>query len=216
MLVALIGPSGAGKSTLMRMLTTICDYSILRVVTTRPPRGKEIDRMSVSESEFARMKRSGAFLWTNSAFGYNYGIPRRLLHSLHSVQPTYFMDPALEDLHEISRLPGHKVGFIILPPSWNELARRLVEKGRSDRLKEVRCQYERYEAVIANGTPELIDNRIVINESAEKAAQIIYLTVDSLQDQLLREARTPIHNNNKIAILGQFDALQVATYDALQ
>ena len=188
MLVALVGPTGAGKSTITHMLVHNWNYSVFRIVTTRPQRGREIDRISVSASDFARLKRSGAFLWVNSAFGYRYGIPRHLLDSLPSIQPTYLMDPALDDLDKISKLQGHKILFLILPPTWDELERRLLEKGRAARLSEARDQYDRCKAAIANGLPELTTCRIVINESAEESANKIYMDIDAVQDELLRKA----------------------------
>jgi len=74
--VVLIGPSGAGKSTIARDLVKTYGFTLVRTVTTRPPRDLDDDMHEfVSDEEFARRRTHDEFIGLLDAFGAHYGLP---------------------------------------------------------------------------------------------------------------------------------------------
>ena len=80
-LLVIVGPSGVGKSAVMRRLEAANLLEVTPTWTTRPPRRGEpsacVVHRFVSESEFDRLERCGAFLGTVRLYGlpHRYGLP---------------------------------------------------------------------------------------------------------------------------------------------
>lgn len=163
MLVILLGPSGVGKTTLMRVLSERWGYSLCRAVTTRPPRGEELDRVSVAEAQFDDMEHASTFAVVTEAYGFRYGLLRSSVEEYSNDSTVAMLDFAIENVDHLDALPGQKMGVLVLPPTWEDLRRRLVERGREDRVPEVRKQYETYSRLMSEATPRLIGDRIVVN-----------------------------------------------------
>jgi guanylate kinase len=129
----LSAPSGAGKTTLVRRLVELQPELRFSVsYTTRPRRRGESDGRDyffVDEAEFERMREHGDFLEHASVFGHHYGTGReqvgRLLDAGHDV----ILEIDWQGARQVrTNLPGAHSIFI-LPPSLDELERRL--RGRS-------------------------------------------------------------------------------------
>jgi len=163
-MLVLSSPSGAGKSTIARnMLNAFPDLTLSVSVTTRARRGSEIDGTHyrfISETEFQRMRDSDALLEWAEVHGNFYGTPR---------------DPAIQAMQEgrdmlfdidwqggkqlMEKARGDVVSVFILPPSMEELKRRLVRRAEDSeeviarRLKnalEEIPHWQEYDYVVIN------------------------------------------------------------------
>jgi guanylate kinase len=129
----LSSPSGAGKTTLVRRLMESGSNLILSLsVTTRQPGPQERDGLDyhfVSKKEFAALRDNGELLEWAEVFGNFYGTPagpvKKALCEGHDV----IFDIDWQGAAAIAQLlPEDTVRVFILPPSHNELTRRIYAR----------------------------------------------------------------------------------------
>ena len=127
-------PSGTGKTTLLKNLMAAdprLKFSIS--YTTRPPRPREVpgqDYFFVSPEEFARLRDSGALAEWVEQFGYGYGTSKEWINqALESGQDLVF-DLDTRGARALKESFPQATLIFIIPPSFQELERRL--KGRGD------------------------------------------------------------------------------------
>ncbi|PPJ30650.1 hypothetical protein C5F51_09380 [Nocardia nova] len=149
----------------MRALCRKEGYRIVKSVTTRPPRGEEDDRRSVSDDEFRQLDESGEFISTSTIFNHRYALHRAGLDAaLNPGSPVYVVDFALENWQDIAAFDGAMMGILVMPPSEEELKRRLRSQARVKRIDDAVDQYRFCLESIENGLPPIVGDRIVINE----------------------------------------------------
>ncbi|MBD2359104.1 guanylate kinase [Tolypothrix sp. FACHB-123] len=132
-LIVLTGPSGVGKGTLLRALLQRHPelyYSVS--MTTRSPRPGEINGKHyyfVSRSKFEQLVAQGEFLeWAEFAGNY-YGTPREAVLNQVGSGKLVVLEIELEGARQIrTSFPGAHSIFI-LPPSFDELEKRI--RGRA-------------------------------------------------------------------------------------
>ena len=132
-LVVLSGPSGAGKNTLLSaVLPRIPDLKYSVSATTRPPRPGEkhgIDYYFLQDDEFQEMIDRGEFLeWAEFA-GYRYGTPRRFVEECLAQGLTVITDIDIQGARQIKQRMPDGVFVFLLPPSFEELEKRLHKRG---------------------------------------------------------------------------------------
>jgi len=129
-------PSGAGKTSLVRALTGRDAHVTVSVShTTRARRSGERDGEHyhfVDEATFARMCRQDAFLEHAQVYGNRYGTSRasvdeRLLAGLDVV-----LEIDWQGARQIRERVADSVGVFVLPPSLQQLRRRLEGRGQDD------------------------------------------------------------------------------------
>jgi guanylate kinase len=126
----LSSPSGAGKTTLARLLLS-CDEALRNSisVTTREPRPKETDGVDyhfVSRKEFEDLRSSGNLLESAEVFGNLYGTPAGPVKGALAEGRDILFDVDWQGAASIAALlPDDVVRVFILPPSAEELARRI-------------------------------------------------------------------------------------------
>jgi guanylate kinase len=130
----LSSPSGAGKTTLARALFA-SDASLTGSVsvTTRQPRPGEVDGESyifVSPERFEAMRTSGELLEWATVFGNLYGTPAQPVKDALAQGKDIVFDVDWQGGRSIAEaLPEDTVRVFILPPSGEELARRIYTRG---------------------------------------------------------------------------------------
>ena len=129
-------PSGSGKSTLtneVRHVVPNLEFSIS--YTTRPPRGSEQsgrEYFFVSREEFERMLAEDEFLEHAEVFGNYYGTAKRFLREATARGHDLLLDIDVQGAAQVKqRVPG-AVSIFILPPSREELERRLRRRAEAD------------------------------------------------------------------------------------
>ncbi len=164
LMFVLSSPSGAGKTTLADRLLKFDPKLRLSIsATTRAPRPGELDGVDyhfVSEKEFLRMQEAGEFLESAKVFGNYYGTPRaKVFHDLDE-GVDYLFDIDWQGAQQLdSRARGDVVKVFILPPSREELERRLrarnqdpedVVQARMAKADAEISHWAEYEYVIVN------------------------------------------------------------------
>ncbi|MCU0658438.1 MAG: guanylate kinase [Polyangiaceae bacterium] len=154
LILVLASPSGAGKTSLKNRL--LAEFTSLRFSishTTRPRRAHEQDGREyhfVDRATFERMIEGGEFAEHAEVFGNFYGTSLRELSPTSDDQRGVVLDLDVQGVRQLAaRLPEVRSVFI-LPPSFEELERRL--RARADepessiqrRLSEARAEVEHY------------------------------------------------------------------------
>ncbi len=125
-------PSGAGKTTLCQAMTGFFPdlyYSIS--YTTRPPRpgdqeGK--DYYFVTKAEFLAMVARGDFAEWAEIYGYYYGTSRAILEKKLQEGQHVILDIDGQGAKQLREQKWPGVFIFILPPSLEELKRRLAHR----------------------------------------------------------------------------------------
>ena len=136
-LFVLSSPSGAGKSTIARMLLAADgDIAMSVSATTRPMRPGEVDGADyhfVDLERFRAMVAEGAFLEWAHVFGHRYGTPRQPVQEMLDAGRDVLFDIDWQGAQQLfQQAGGDVVRVFILPPSVEELGRRLAARGTDD------------------------------------------------------------------------------------
>jgi len=129
-LFVLSSPSGAGKSTISRMLLQ-ADAALQMSIsaTTRPVRPGEQDGTDyhfVDLPRFKEMVAAGEFLEWAHVFGHRYGTPAKPVDEILASGSDVLFDIDWQGAQQLHQLAGGDVVRVfILPPSMEELERRL-------------------------------------------------------------------------------------------
>ena len=159
-------PSGAGKSSLINALLTrfnLDDKLRLSVShTTRAPRPGEEDHVSyhfVTTQEFEALIARNAFYEYAKVFDNYYGTSREIVESWLNEGKDVFLDIDWQGARQIRKITPEAKGIFIVPPSLEELNRRLVtratdskeviEKRMSKAVNEI-SHYNEYDYVLVN------------------------------------------------------------------
>jgi guanylate kinase len=129
-------PSGAGKTTLVRRLIE-GDSSVQLSIshTTRPPRPGEADGREyhfVNTTVFAAMRERHEFIEWAEVHGNFYGTSRLWLERRLNAGQDVLLEIDWQGAQQVRRLFDRAVGIFILPPSLDELERRLRGRGTDD------------------------------------------------------------------------------------
>ncbi|MEM6052822.1 guanylate kinase [Erwinia sp. P7711] len=134
-------PSGAGKSSLIHALLKtqpLYDTQVSISHTTRGMRPGENHGehyFFVSHDEFRSMIKEEAFLEHAEVFGNYYGTSRKAIEQVLSTGVDVFLDIDWQGAQQIRQKMPHARSIFVLPPSKDELDRRL--RGRGQDSEEV-------------------------------------------------------------------------------
>jgi guanylate kinase len=133
----LSAPSGAGKTTLIKGLRSVFPEIKLSVsCTTRARRDGEVngrDYHFITIQQFLAMKSRGQFAEWARVHGFLYGTPRQPLDQNVSAGRDILLDIDVQGARKIKRAYPDAVSVFLLPPSWQELERRLALRGTDGR-----------------------------------------------------------------------------------
>ncbi|MFM2186224.1 MAG: guanylate kinase [Burkholderiaceae bacterium] len=163
-LFVVAAPSGAGKSSQVKALLAADPQLAVSVShTTRTPRGQEQhgrDYWFVSPEAFEVMVQADEFFEWAQVHDNRYGTSRRaVLQELERGQDVV-LEIDWQGALNIKRIFPDAVLIFILPPSWQELERRLVGRGEDapavieKRLRNARLEVSKaqeFDFVIING-----------------------------------------------------------------
>ena len=126
-------PSGAGKTTLVRLLLENDPGIRLSISsTTRPPRTGEQDGREyhfVSVPDFLDKIERGDFLEWAEVHGNYYGTSKRWIEAEIAAGRDVLLEIDWQGAQQVRKFFPAAIGVFILPPSMEELARRLSGRG---------------------------------------------------------------------------------------
>jgi guanylate kinase len=176
--VVLAAPSGTGKTTIARTLVLGSERYVFSVsATTRPPRSGErqgVDYDFVSSEQFERMRNRGELAEWASVHGNLYGTPLANVRGAVERGVTVVLDIDVQGARQVKESIPEAVLVFILPPSAEELVRRLSGRGT-----EQPGEMERRLRVAA-GEFEAVDDfdYVVVNRDLTEAIEEIERIVD--------------------------------------
>lgn len=162
-LIVLTGPSGSGKGTVLQELFSLrSDVAYSVSATTRDPRPGEEEGVQyyfVSEKSFLEMVQKGEMLEHALYCGHYYGTPaayvrKKLEQGLHVI-----LEIEVQGALKIKEQDIEAEFIFLMPPSMEELKRRLTDRGTEDektirgRLRiaeEELCFMDRYDYIVVN------------------------------------------------------------------
>ncbi len=132
-LIVFAAPSGAGKSSLIKEIISNNENIELSVsATTRSPREEEIhgkDYFFISDNEFNNLKTKEAFIENASVPGYQYGTLKSLVEEKLNNNIRVVLDIDVQGYNQISASIENIISIFIIPPSLDELRKRLLLRG---------------------------------------------------------------------------------------
>ena len=181
LLLVISGPSGTGKGTVCKKLLSNrsnIKYSVS--ATTRKPRDGEIDGVNyfyLSEKEFLDLLQNDALIeWDKYCDNY-YGTPKKYVEDALDQGIDIILEITVEGALEVKKKYPDCVLLFILPPSFEELRRRIVGRGTEEfdviekRLnqaqKEMSAVFE-YDYYVVNDSLEEAVNNIETILDAER------------------------------------------------
>ncbi len=165
-------PSGAGKSSLVKALLERDSTIRLSVsYTTRAPRTGEVDGVHyhfVSRELFQERLERGEFLESAEVYGNFYGTSQRWIEEEMAAGRDILLEIDWQGAAQVRRLMPQALSIFILPPSLEELQRRLDGRGTD--------------------SAEVIAKRIAAaREDISHALEFDYLVVNDAFDEALAD-----------------------------
>lgn len=182
-MLVLSSPSGAGKSTISRALLAKYENLTMSVsATTRPMRPGETegkDYFFVSPGRFTEMVEKDELLEHATVFGNMYGTPRRPVESALDSGNDVLFDVDWQGTQQLEQSARDDlVSIFILPPSIDELERRLYSRAQDsedvvkDRMAKATSEmshWAEYDYIIVN---EDIDQSVAEAEAILAAERL--------------------------------------------
>ena len=133
LLIVLSGPSGVGKGTMYsRLLKAMPDLKVSVSATTRKPRNGEVNGVHyffMSREEFTAKLAGGEFLEWAETVGNLYGTPKAPVLEKLDAGRDVLLEIDVKGARQIKQAYPDCVTVFVLPPSEEELRRRLIGRG---------------------------------------------------------------------------------------
>ncbi len=173
-MIILSSPSGAGKTTLVKLLSERKGFVTSISYTTRAPRSNEIDGKDyhfVTNEKFEKMINEDEFLEFATVFKNFYGTTKANIFNELKRGNNVIFDIDWQGTNQIisQKLENKLLTFFILPPSRDELFKRLSNRDMKDKLiaEERMKQFDKdilhwkdYDYVIINNDLEVCYDQI--------------------------------------------------------
>ena len=182
LLIVVSGPSGAGKGTICKRLlekNPNLGYSIS--ATTRAPRTGEVNGVNywfLSKEEFQKMIAEDGLLEWAEVYGNYYGTPAQKVKDSLAEGKNILLEIDTQGAALVRKKFPEGVYIYILPPSLEELKRRIIGRGTDSaesierRLscarEEMGCASEQYNYLVLNDEVELAVERVETIIEAEQ------------------------------------------------
>ena len=162
-LIVISGPSGAGKSTVVfKAIGNRKDICFSTSVTTRQPRPGEVDGREyffISPERFREMVERDELLEHATYVSNSYGTPRAYVEEKLNAGMNVILDIEVQGARQVRQKMPEAVMIFIIPPSLDELRRRLEGRGTDSpeaiqgRLARARQEYAEadfYDYILVN------------------------------------------------------------------
>jgi guanylate kinase len=166
------GPSGSGKSTLVQKILELPGTMPSVSCTTRPRRATEASGKCyayLTEAEFDAMVSRDEFLEYARVFGkHSYGTPKKWLEEARHKGLDLVLEIDVQGAAQVKQKLPESVAIFILPPSREELERRLRRRGQDSDEEIARRLAQARDEIAAFGK---YYDYCVVNEDVERAGR---------------------------------------------
>ena len=210
-LVVISGPSGAGKDTIINEVIKKEKINawVSISMTSRPLRGNEVDGKDyffVTKEEFEDNIKKGNFLEYAKYNDNYYGTPKNKIEDYLNKGIDVILNIEIQGALQIKELIKDDLFIFIMPPSMEELKRRLINRG-TDSSEKILSRFKTAYQEINDVTKY---NYVVVNDDLDKAVdkvEAILISekcrVDRIEEVFLNNTEELLHEgllDNKIFI----------------
>ena len=195
-LIVISGPSGAGKGTICKELIEKHDNIYISVsATTRSPRAGEIDGVNyyfLTKDEFKDKVESNGFIEYANVHGNYYGTPKLNVEKMLNEGKNVILEIDIQGALQVKENFEEGVFIFILPPSMEELKRRIIKRGSEteeslmtrfkNAYKEINY-VSKYNYAVVNDTLDLAVSKVEAIINAEKCR------VDRIKDNTILDSK---------------------------
>ncbi|MBQ2658165.1 MAG: guanylate kinase [Erysipelotrichaceae bacterium] len=181
LLIVFSGLSGVGKGTILKQLMPMEDLNLAYSVsmTTRAPREGEVEGVNyffVTKKRFLEAIKNGELLEHARFVGNDYGTPKQYVEEMREQGKNVILEIEIKGAKQIMKKCPDALSIYIVPPSIEELERRLRERGTEDeetimkRISKAKKEMKDtafYEHVVCNDVLEVAVQEvreIILNE----------------------------------------------------
>jgi len=184
LMLVLSSPSGAGKTTLSKKIQqSDSSFEISVSHTTRKPRPNEVDGLDyhfVSKEKFESLLKTNAFYEYAQIFGNYYGTSKSSINKITGNKHNVLFDIDWQGSQQLSKYKElNLVKVFILPPSKEELEKRLIARNQDDK-DAIRRRMFVYSQDIAHQKDY---DYVLINDNVEKC----FLEIKNIIDKHLKK-----------------------------
>ncbi len=186
-LLIISGPSGSGKGTIVERLVSEYNYAVSISATTRKPRPNEKEGVHYffnTVEGFKKMIENDELLEYAGFCGNYYGTPKRFVEEQLKSGNNIILEIEVQGALQVKKKYNDAVLIFTMPPTLDELRRRLEFRGTEDS--------ETIDRRIKRAAEELEFlpgyDYIVINDTIEKAAEDVDCIVKA---ERMRCSRNP-------------------------
>ena len=176
LLLVISGPSGVGKTSIVRDVLARFGGDFSVSATTRRPGPGEVDGrdyLFIDERAFQAMVDSDLFLEHAQVFGRNwYGTPREPVERAIAEGRIVALDIDVQGAEQVRARHPNAFCIFILPPSEQELLRRLRARGREDESAIMR-RFAESTREIARAKSGSTYDAFVTNDDLGKATEAV-------------------------------------------
>ena len=174
-LIVLAGPTAVGKGTVVAEVRRRHPQVWVSLsATTRPPRPDErdgVDYLFVDDATFDEMVATGALLeWAVVHGRARYGTPRHAVEARLVAGESVLLEIDVQGARQVRASMPDACLVFLAPPSWDELVRRLVERGTES---------------VADRDRRLVTARAELGAEAEFDVSIVTADVRQAADELV-------------------------------
>ncbi len=172
LLLVISGPSGTGKTTIVNALGKRLDGVFSVSATTRPPSVGEVDSREyrfLSHADFAEMVTRGVFLEHARVFGdHYYGTPQEPVLRHLAQGRLVILNIDVQGAVKVKQAMPDALMIFILPPSEQELLRRLRDRGREDE-SDIQRRFTEATGEIQRANDSGVYDARIVNEDLQQA-----------------------------------------------
>lgn len=200
LLIVVSGPSGAGKGTICKSLVGKGDFLISVSATTRQPRKGEVEGVNyyfLTKEEFESKIKNDDFIEYAEVYGNYYGTPKSKVLNCIENGINVILEIDIQGALKVKRTYPDGVFIFILPPSMDELKKRISNRGSEtpqSLMIRFKSAYEeikyvsRYNYVVVNDTVDMAVKRIQSIIIAEQCrADRIKEKILDLEEEIINE-----------------------------
>ncbi len=188
LLLVLSGPSGVGKTTIAHRILQRFDGVFSVSATTRPQGASERDGedyLFVTHERFEELRSEGAFLESAEVFGkHAYGTLRQPVEEQLLDGKLVILDIDVQGAAQVRESMPDAFMLFILPPSDEELRRRLESRGRDEpeaiERRFAEAQHEIRQAMTRDLYDAFVTN-VDLDQAVTEACELVEARRGSLQ-----------------------------------
>lgn len=173
-LIVVAGPTAVGKGTVVaRIRDKHPDVRFSVSATTRAPRPGEAEGVHyffVSDDEFDRVVAAHQMLEWAVVHGQNrYGTPRAPIVEALERGDSIILEIDIQGARQVKAAMPEAILVFLLPPSWEELVRRLESRGTEDSAEQAR----RLETARTELDAQDEFDETIVNDDVDRAAEAV-------------------------------------------